>query len=375
VSFFTKKPPVRPTNQTPAMPFRSAPAAPLAFAGFECLRPDPRFATVPYRRVEKGQYIPYIKADGILPMMNLPAKLLELINHCWTAASAANGAQRGPLQIGMNAAPKVAPAHLPSPNHSRGVGTRQDQMQGKASEYVKQIGPLSQHEVARDWKLIADLERVNAYTFRGDKHRSPKDIEAAGGFHPPITRTDQRYVDEVIYPYFRDYLDRRFGAKLTKQQFAMVYNKQVVPPKYDQLLSSYFEWRGLVETESFHVPRMVRNQDLKAYVSTTRHIRVAERFATTDMSKDQSTDGWVYVTHVRGGFNIPPQTQWVKIDEQEIAYCGSIAWDDVVAFRECVAAPVGLTGPIYLRQSFQSRNPSACREVFEVLSGKQQKAA
>src|SRR5207253_2373019 len=72
--------------------------------------------------------------------------------------------------------------------------------------HVKQVTPFGDNEFAQDWKETNEIERVNAYTFRGEKSRSPTDIQAAGGFHPPITRADQYYVDNCIYPVFQSYM-------------------------------------------------------------------------------------------------------------------------------------------------------------------------
>src|SRR5262245_55001577 len=82
---------------------------------------------------------------------------------------------------------------------------------------------------AQDWGATNEFTRVNAYTFRGEESRPPKVVEEAGGFHPPITRTDQWYVDNKVFPHFQDYMKRRFQMNLTREQFNRVYNPANLP--------------------------------------------------------------------------------------------------------------------------------------------------
>lgn len=65
--------------------------------------------------------------------------------------------------------------------------------------------------VAKDWQLAKDLERISAYTFRGDT-REPHEVMKQGGFNPPATRTDESYLKNTIYELFIGYMARRFGA-------------------------------------------------------------------------------------------------------------------------------------------------------------------
>ena len=48
--------------------------------------------------------------------------------------------------------------------------------------------------------MAKDLERINAYTFRGDD-REPYEVMKAGGFNPPASRTDDRYLEIASISY------------------------------------------------------------------------------------------------------------------------------------------------------------------------------
>jgi len=52
--------------------------------------------------------------------------------------------------------------------------------------------------VANDWKVHEQLERINAYAFRGDT-RNPNVIKAASGFTPPSSRTDAYLLPAGLY--------------------------------------------------------------------------------------------------------------------------------------------------------------------------------
>src|SRR4051812_19869699 len=96
---FAKSPPQRPTpTPTPLRPSKPAPAAPPGmtpvrptsdaprmYNGFDCLPPDTAFAgqstpTGPLAGARAG--IPYIQAETSLPVADLPAKFIALIEHC-----------------------------------------------------------------------------------------------------------------------------------------------------------------------------------------------------------------------------------------------------------------------------------------------------
>ncbi|WP_321470554.1 hypothetical protein [uncultured Paludibaculum sp.] len=365
-------PPGRPSGGAPAgfrTPPRPAQLAPLAVAGFDCIAADPSLndpsaAGQQWAAREDARFIP---AEGNLPFVNLPAKLIELMNHCWNQASVSAGTQRSHVQLASTRAnTSWKPADI--------FAARALQQK---SVYVKQVEPLSGHVpkdlmaahphlqgVAQDWKVIQHFERVNAYTFRGDQ-RGPQAIAAADGFNSPLSRTDQHYVDTVIYPQFQSYLQRRFQIQLTRDQFDRVYNQQLAIPGDREVMNNFLSWRALIDTESNHVGRMLASQTLKNYISTSKVVSKAKAFA--------KPNGWVYVTLVRGGFHIPASHPWAQVwqPEQEIAVPGSIPWGEIFGFRK-LDPRLAFEGPVYLRQGFESRNPAACRQVFELLCGKNQ---
>ncbi len=364
--------PARPSSAAPAglhppaPPSRPARQAPEAYAGFDCVQSedarvsDGRGWTGPATR--DNRTLPYIQAEGDLPFVNVPAKLRELIDHCWKLGSVSLNASRGHVQIGggklnhlQQAQNSWRPADIIAANRIKEQG-----------QYVKDVSPIHAHyqTIAQDWKLTEQLERVNAYTFRGDR-RNPRAVEADGGFHPPISRTDREYIDNVVFPRFANYMKRRFNMVIPQEQFNRIYNQAVVSPQDQMAMKTYFSWRALVEIESHHISRMMASQILKNYISTSKDVGVAKSFLIGA--------GWIYVTLVRGGFHISGEHVWGQrtgVSEQEIAIPGTLRWSDVFGFRECLGGL--LVGPLYLRQGFEARNPSAYKEVFELMSNKRQ---
>jgi hypothetical protein len=347
--------------------------APLLIKGFDCLTPESFANQEPLpKNYGQGVDYPFIEAEGSLPFVDLPAKLLELIKHCWKSSSVSAGAGRTRLQIGTGRRVN----HMPNKLNRVARSWKPDdvfeasRLRAAAAPYVKQqVGPLAWPDIASDWKLTEQVERVSAYTFRGDK-RDPQAIEAVGGFHPPVTRNDRYYVDNVICPKFQEYMKRRFNREVSGEQFQRVYGKVVGLPDDRAVLRHYLVWRDLVETESHHLGRMLGDETLKNYISTSKVLNSARIFAIKS-----STEGWVYVTRVRGGFHITKKKGWpgVYTYEQEIAFPGSLLWEDVFGFRKAHPSRQMYTGPIYLRKGFEASNPTAFREVFELLSGKHQR--
>ena len=380
-----KKPPFPNTssNQTNSQPpARPSSQAPQRFPGFIAVAPDPVLAKQEQRGNTswKGGTLPFIPAEGNLPFVDLPAKLIELVQHCWNAASVSEGAERSGLQIGSGNRQNHIPDKI---NQLKNSWSPQNifeaqRVQERNGNYAKQVQPIRptldsviRHNphlggtVPTDWKVTEQLERVNAYTFRGDR-RNPIAVSGAGGFHPPISRTDAFYVDTVIFPMFQSYMKRRFQLDITRAQFDRAYDQKVAFPQDRMVLSNFFVWRSMVANEAYHLGRMLADQTLKGYISTTRSTSVAKGFA--------NTDGWVYLTLVRGGFLVPDQGkhEWTKIfGEQEIALPCAIPWDEIFAFRQVNNLNM-FTGPIYFRQGFSSRNAAAYKQAFELFSGKAQ---
>src|SRR5262249_17961947 len=127
---------------------------------------------------------------------------------------------------------------------------------------------------ATDWKKIRELDRVNAYVFRGDKRR-PTDIRAAGGFFPPSSRTDDAYLS-VIADRFIGYIKSRFGKDVVADDVIRYIKGQGPAGK---VFVEYEIWRAILDSEKFHIGRMVADEFLRGYISTSRNVRTALGFA------------------------------------------------------------------------------------------------
>ncbi len=348
-------------NKTPHRPTAPLPGpneSVLNVKGFDRLNPSTQWKS-PIRDLNAAnREYAYIPAEGHLPFVDLAPRFIELMKLCWVHGKVNTGAKRGPVTIGANMAPNF-PFNGPG---------RAQQAPANAPEYKKTLGPLDFQGLISDFKLTEKLERVNAYTFRGEG-RSPLDIEAAGGLHPPVTRTDAYHVEKRIYPRFSKYMQKCYGLDVSMEQFNRAYNQVIFDGRDRLMIRCYVAWWDLVERESHHVGEMVKDQALKNFVSTSRYLGVAQDFAS-HAKKDPM---WVFVMRVRGGFNIKGRHRYNNNpNEQEIAFPGPLPWEEVFAFRRQDTWGK-LVGPIYMRKVFEAVNPAAYKEVFEILSGKPQK--
>jgi hypothetical protein len=357
---------------------------------FDCFQAD---ATLDFRQdagnisyAEGAPTLPFIKAEEGYPFVDLPQMLEHMIKYCWKEASVTPGTARGGVQLG--GARQTALNNLTNSNNPvdilQAVRMKAQAAKGPAQRVAAFVMPKTKENphlkgIAQDWKTMEDLERVNAYTFRGDK-RPPGDLKRAGGFHPPNTRTDEAYVNGTIYPHFQSYMSRRYNIQVDLPEFQRAFAGVANNDAQKRLLRHYSTWRIIADNESYHAGRMLALEALKGYTSTSRSLVVAKGFA--------NAGGWVYVTLVRGGFLIPDKGkhEWTKIyGEQEIALPGGLAWGEIFGFRQVGRgqtsgkdavgnAAVGriLSGPIYLRKAFEWRNATAFKECFELLSGKKQ---
>jgi hypothetical protein len=364
---------------------------------FECWKADPTL-TRPENQDTAAKYwaggtLPTIPAEDGLRFVDLPRLLEHMVKHCWQRASPSAGAARGRLTIGgvatferdqvsMTAGRQTAFNKLAvAPNQA---ARDKAAAMAQAGTHVRQVQPLIPGEtvgaaselkkiahlkgIATDWKTMEQLPRVNGYTFRGDS-RAPGLVAKAGGFTPPITRTDAYYVENVIKPTFKSYMKRRYGQDVSDADFTKAINQAAPANSAERhVLSNYFVWRVMVQNEAFHVGRMLADEALKGYISTSRAVLVARGFA--------KENGWVYLTRVRGGFLVPDKgaTTWTQIfGEQEIALPGKLDWDDVFGFRH-VDDQRRLVGPIYFRKGFAAHR-IAFAQAYDLLSGKPQGGA
>jgi hypothetical protein len=364
-------------------------------ADFECWKADPELTRLerqsPASMDWKGGSLKAIQA-GDTPLMpvKLPEILQRMIKGCWKGASVSRGAA-GPGRITLGGT--VVYSDKSSGNFRFGGRqfTYEDRSQGdpaeqrrvaamqRAGKHVPQVQPLISQEakmnpfkdiphlqgIANDWKTMNELPRVNAYTFRGDT-RAPGVLANAGGFNPPNTRTDSYYVENVVKPAFTSYMKRRYGQAVSDAEFTTAYS-QAAPAGSEErrVVNNYFVWRVMVENEAFHLGRMLADEALKGYISTTRAVCVARAFA--------KENGWVFLTRVRGGFLVPDRgtTVWTSIfGEQEIALPGTLKWKDVFGFRQVDAARKFI-GPIYFRKAFEAHR-IAFAQAYDLLSGKAQ---
>jgi len=348
------------------------PAGDWSLAGeFECWHPDPGFAFVEKPGLKDGGAgeLEYIQAEYGIGQADIPKQLIEMASHCWQKGQAPTGAARGGLQIGGARG-----------NALSGMGAAAQQKLADAGKYQKHVSPTVDlraninskfahlQGIATDWTEHVKLKRVCAYTFRGDT-RAPLAIKTAGGFSPPASRTDQYYFDNVLYPQFASYMKRRFNKDVDQNTFKDAFNiSSGNDASKKRLLLDYSIWRAIVDQEALHMGRMLAEEAIKGYISTTRCVTVAKAFA--------KENGWVYLTLVRGGFNVPAKgaTEWTKIfGEQELAFPGKVDWKDIFAFRQIgPKSSRKFVGPIYFRNGFESKNCTAFRQAHDLLSGKVQ---
>lgn len=296
----------------------------------------------------------------------LPPALEKLIAHAWTCAQVSPAAKRssGGIKLADSRAKallnRVARLDMP-PKESEPLTKAFETDTIKAN-----LAPHLKTKFALDWTQHNSIPRVRAFTFRGDT-RDPAAIKKAGGFSPPNGRTDVHYLENTIFKHFANYLERKIGLEISLDQFRKVLNETLS----DDLKRQFFHygiWRALAEQEAMHLGRMVANEDLKGYTSTTRAVTVAKGYARSG--------GWVYLLSVDGGYVLPKMNahDWTKIfSEQEVAMPGPVPWEKVQGFRQITDDnPLMFTGPIYLRDTFDKVEPDAASETFMLLSGRAQ---
>ena len=331
----------------------------IAFGGlFSYFEPDEKIARQEEAGIRdwKGGALPFIPAKDHIPMAPLEPALEKFLSHFWKPGikPAAPPRARSPLMgshrpgTGVPDLPFYRPIPAPSQNPLPAA------FQDKAPHLAG---------IARDWQAMLDLKRVIAYGFRGDK-RDPGTIRAAGGFHPPATRQDDHYLYGAVFEQFKDYLQKRYNKTITLDEYKNALSK-AMDTQSRELFLEYSIWRAIIGQEALHLGRMLANEALKGYISTTKAVTVAKGFGE---------GGWVYCTLVRGGYLVPEKGKhkWTTIfGEEEIAFPGSIPWENVAACRK-VNDSRKFDGPIFMRPGFEREDPAASQQIYELLSGKKQ---
>lgn len=139
----------------------------------------------------------------------------------------------------------------------------------------------------------------------------------------------------------------------------------------------YEIWRAILDAEKFHIGRMVDDEFLRGYISTSRDVKVARTFlSNASHGGGKSNDGAVYALHSEGGFLLPPRAQHVhgtKGTEAEIAHPGPLPWTKVMAFR-CFN-PTDFNDPrtfirsqhLFVRKGFRQADPKGFAEIVAAL--------
>jgi hypothetical protein len=353
-------------------------------AEFECFEPNPKYAYGPKYSPSYAPLRPIPSHMGrdaptdcppITPVKAPPPRdgltqhVRSLVKSLWKRAEPADGAERGKLQIGA--------ARGSATRGNESFAKRMLRERAELTPYRQQVSPtganrenFDENEMALDWKSMDQIQRTSAFTFRGDRDGPDILINKRRGFKPPSTRTDRGYLEGGIYEHFADYLKRRYGRALTKQDFLAAVDQTIADSKARETLVAYMLWRKLAEKEQFHLGRMTVDECLKAFISTSTSMPVSMYFATGK----GTGPGWMYVTLVSNGFSVPNYAtgegenhKWAT-GEHEIAKMGQIPPEDIVGFRHVTDLGT-LDGPVYFRESFRKSESHPFSRIFDILSG------
>lgn len=317
-----------------------------------------------YKQYEGKRELRIIKSILHIDVPPLQQDLVELLKHIWTAGVAHTAARQEKF-LGRHRQGGAVPEIFDDADPYTAIANPAQSPPGKRDAVAHLDG------IARDWTHQLDIERVVGYCFRGENRpiAVPYGPLKQGGFHPPCTRQDDAYLKDTVSPEFKAYLTRRFhwddAFRIPFDKFKDALNQSMDPAKR-ALFMEYSTWRAILNAEEMHLGRMIANQLLKGYISTSRSATVAKGFA--------GTDGWVYCLLVKGGYLVPTKgmDQWTKVfGEQEVAFPGSIPWSDVFGFRQ-VDDKGFFQGPVYLRFDFGVFDQEAAETVYKLLSGKDQ---
>ena len=315
---------------------------------FECFAPNPAYNWDKRGAVDKNKW-PIIVPKNAPPIGELPDILKKLVKRCWKTAEPSF--YRGDITIGTRGGP--AP-QLDDHFHSYVRPTK--------TNIPSTMG--NEDAIASDWKIFEQIKRTHSVSFRGDKRTPYQVIVQAKGFFPPISRTDQYYLHNNVYKAFEDYLNRRYQRPITQDDFIRAVDATTIMESDKKLLVDYMMWRKITEKEAVHLGRMVENECLKGYISTARAIDTSIQFATMY----GMPTGWLYLTIVHGGFEVPwgHQSKWGS-EEAEIAQWGPIPAERIVGFTHVIKYQPDW--PIFIRRSFRKAEPEAFEYMFNVMSG------
>ncbi|HEY4029427.1 MAG TPA: hypothetical protein VGM25_03720 [Caulobacteraceae bacterium] len=321
---------------------------------FEAYEPNATYAKLKLPPTMNCPPYPQIKPDNFPPIQPLDPPLRAIIDSMWKRAEPAKAATRSSITVGLRG--QAAPI---------GPAPKQEAL------YHPHVNPLTQfnddpHAFARDWGYTNTIERTNAVTFRGDSRPPNWVISKDMGFFPPNAREDDFYLYGVVFGKFKDYMKRRYDRDISMADYVSALSGTAPSAEAKTVLVNYMMWRKICEGEAFHLGRMVADEALKGYISTSRALPMSVYFATGRATKPS---GWVYVTQVKGGFIVPTLKNYWGTHEQEIANWGPIRAADIVGFQKVALSGDGLS-PIYIRPTFRKTEPKAFRKVFDTLSHK-----
>ena len=327
----------------------------VGWGDFEPFEPDSKYSWKNRPAPHKDSWpIAVPKGGPPVRQNHLPFLIREVIKASWKFAEPAHGTPRGNLSIGVRGGLGAVPTDT---YHS----------QVRPTSPVINTTFLNENAIASDWKVFEQIPRTNAVTFRGDSRNPMTVIKECDGFGPPDSRTDAWYLEHNIYDAFKDYLKRRYGRDLPEEAFLQAIRTAVPTAEDQRLLVDYMMWRKICEKEALHMGRMVENECLKGYISTSRSIDTAIMFG----SRYYKVPGWVYVTFVHGGFVVPwgKENLWGS-EEAEIAQWGPVPGKRIVGFMQIDFYNPTPGTPIYFRPSFRKEEPQAFEYIFKVMSGK-----
>lgn len=289
------------------------------------------------------------------PIGSLPLVIQRAINSTWKYTQPWKDAERrnpGGVVIGTRnvADPKAVLAQTYH-TQKRPTGKMINSTMGNADA------------IASDWGIFKTIPRTNAVAFRGDT-RGPRALADCGGFTPPNTRTDRSYLEGKVYDFFSGYLKSRYGRTLTQGEFLRAVDSAAPTATDKALLIDFCMWKRLTDREAAHMGRMVENETLKGYTSTSRSIDTSISFGTAYNSKP----GWVYVVLVHGGFVVPwgEKSLWGS-EEAEIAQWGEIPTERIVGCMHLDRFKPD--SPAFFRRSFIKKEHKAFEYMLDVMSG------